>query len=173
MVEENDKLLADTKNVLARVTACYVNSQKRLSDKITELNEVRVDMRLELELDKIKPTRRTINSMIEAICKQSEELKGLDDILSLTHYTLYEKQIERIIANEAARNAAREVLEESNKRYQELLDRQKQQSKRLEELEREFGVENQSIIGSLRNSFFTPRAPVKVDIGLSLSNPRN
>lgn len=139
-VAENNDLLRANQQELTQVKQDYEKSRIQLSEKVTELAEVRVSMGLEVEkAKKVAATLQgTVQTLSSTVIEDSSHRKAFQE--KLEHFLVdseasFDKVADRICEAERELAAVKEELQHSNERYQSLLERQEKQVDRLEKLE--------------------------------------
>ncbi|MDI9819072.1 MULTISPECIES: LegC2/C7 family Dot/Icm T4SS effector [unclassified Legionella] len=140
-VADNEKLLKANQDELAEVKKDYERSKVQLTEKVSELAEVRVSMGLEIEKAKrvaatLQGTVQTLSgTVIEDACQRSSFQERLTKFLSDKEAS-FDSIANRICEAERELAIVKEELKQSNKRYESLLERQEKQVDRLEQLDR-------------------------------------
>ncbi|HDS3834620.1 TPA: hypothetical protein QHW08_002697 [Legionella pneumophila] len=139
-IEEQSQVLENTQKELEQVVLAYKDNQNQLSDKIKELDEVKVTM--SKEVDQAQTLSLVLRSTVDALSKTviaDEEQRTsfqlrLNDFLTNKEKS-FDQVAERICEAERKLSVVTKQLEESNQRYRKLLDRQEQQIIRLEQID--------------------------------------
>ncbi|MCZ4786701.1 hypothetical protein O6D23_02890 [Legionella pneumophila] len=139
-IEEQSQLLDNTKKELDKVVKEYKENQNQLSDKIKELDEVKIKMTK--EVDQAQTLSLVLRSTVEALSQTviaDEEHRAAFQLRLNEFLTNKEKSFdqvaERICEAERKLSVVTKQLEQSNQRYRKLLDRQEQQIIRLEQID--------------------------------------
>ncbi|CZP46200.1 LegC2/C7 family Dot/Icm T4SS effector [Legionella pneumophila] len=139
-IEEQSQVLENTQKELEQVVLAYKDNQNQLSDKIKELDEVKVKM--SKEVDQAQSLSLVLRSTIEALSKTviADEEQRTSFQLRLNEFLTnkeksFDQVAERICEAERKLSVVTKQLEESNQRYRKLLDRQEQQIIRLEQID--------------------------------------
>lgn len=139
-VEEQSQVLENTQKQLEQVVQAYKENQNQLSDKIKELDDIKVKMGKEVEQARavglvLSGTVETFSNMVIQDKEQRAAfLKRLDEFLTNKEKSFVEIA-DRICDAERKLSVVTKQLEESNQRYRKLLDRQEQQIIRLEQID--------------------------------------
>ncbi|KTD71610.1 inclusion membrane protein A [Legionella steelei] len=139
-IEEQSQVLENTQKELEQVVLAYKDNQNQLSDKIKELDEVKVKM--SKEVDQAQSLSLVLRSTVEALSKTviADEEQRTSFQLRLNEFLTnkeksFDQVAERICEAERKLSVVTKQLEESNQRYRKLLDRQEQQIIRLEQID--------------------------------------
>ncbi len=139
-IEEQSQVLENTQKELEQVVLAYKDNQNQLSDKIKELDEVKVKM--SKEVDQAQTLSLVLRSTVEALSKTviADEEQRTSFQLRLNEFLTnkeksFDQVAERICEAERKLSVVTKQLEESNQRYRKLLDRQEQQIIRLEQID--------------------------------------
>ncbi|HAU1397863.1 TPA: LegC2/C7 family Dot/Icm T4SS effector [Legionella pneumophila] len=139
-IEEQSQVLENTQKELEQVVLAYKDNQNQLSDKIKELDEVKVKM--SKEVDQAQTLALVLRSTVEALSKTviADEEQRTSFQLRLNEFLTnkeksFDQVAERICEAERKLSVVTKQLEESNQRYRKLLDRQEQQIIRLEQID--------------------------------------
>ena len=139
-IEEQSQVLENTQKELEQVVLAYKDNQNQLSDKIKELDEVKVKM--SKEVDQAQTLSLVLKSTVEALSKTviADEEQRTSFQLKLNEFLTnkeksFDQVAERICEAERKLSVVTKQLEESNQRYRKLLDRQEQQIIRLEQID--------------------------------------
>ncbi|HHF7380179.1 TPA: LegC2/C7 family Dot/Icm T4SS effector [Legionella anisa] len=139
-IEEQSQVLENTQKELEQVVLAYKDNQNQLSDKIKELDEVKVKM--SKEIDQAQSLSLVLRSTVEALSKTviADEEQRTSFQLRLNEFLTnkeksFDQVAERICEAERKLSVVTKQLEESNQRYRKLLDRQEQQIIRLEQID--------------------------------------
>ncbi|MHA3124352.1 LegC2/C7 family Dot/Icm T4SS effector (plasmid) [Legionella pneumophila] len=139
-IEEQSQVLENTQKELERVVLAYKDNQNQLSDKIKELDEVKVKM--SKEVDQAQSLSLVLRSTVEALSNTviADEEQRTSFQLRLNEFLTnkeksFDQVAERICKAERKLAVVTKQLEESNQRYRKLLDRQEQQIIRLEQID--------------------------------------
>ncbi|WP_133137685.1 LegC2/C7 family Dot/Icm T4SS effector [Legionella rowbothamii] len=139
-IEEQSQVLENTQKELEQVVLAYKDNQNQLSDKIKELDEVKVKM--SKEVDQAQTLSLVLKSTVEALSKTviADEEQRTSFQLRLNEFLTdkeksFDQVAERICEAERKLSVVTKQLEESNQRYRKLLDRQEQQIIRLEQID--------------------------------------
>lgn len=149
-IAEQSQVLDETQKELKRVAQEYKNTQNQLADKITELDAVK--QRLSKEVDQaqsiILVLRGTVEALSQSVIADGERRTAfqsrLNDFITNKEKS-FDQVAERICEAERKLSAVTQQLEESNKRYRELLDRQELQIIRMEQMDAEQPVAVQDL----------------------------
>jgi uncharacterized coiled-coil protein SlyX len=141
-IAEQSQVLDETQKELKRVAQEYKNTQNQLADKIIELDAVKE--RLSKEVDQaqsiILVLRGTVEALSQSVIADGERRTAfqsrLNDFITNKEQS-FDQVAERICEAERKLSAVTQQLEESNKRYRELLDRQELQIIRMEQMDAE------------------------------------
>ena len=139
-IEEQSQVLENTQKELEQVVLAYKDNQNQLSEKIKELDEVKVKM--SKEVDQAQTLSLVLRSTVEALSKTviADEEQRTSFQLRLNEFLInkeksFDQVAERICEAERKLSVVTKQLEESNQRYRKLLDRQEQQIIRLEQID--------------------------------------
>lgn len=142
-VGDNKVLLEKVNKELVQVRDEYQQSQHQLCLKVSELQEVRSAM--ELEVEKAKQVGTILNGTVTNLSKtvltdktQREEFQAKLETFVTDEKASFHQVAERICKAEEELEIVKEQLKQSNDRYKQLLDKHENQVKRLEKI----GVEN-------------------------------
>lgn len=139
-IEEQSQVLENTQKQLEQVVQAYKENQNQLSDKIKELDDIKVKMGKEVEQARavglvLSGTVETFSNMVLQDKEQRAAFhKRLEDFLTNKEKSFVEIA-DRICDAERKLSVVTKQLEESNQRYRKLLDRQEQQIIRLEQID--------------------------------------
>lgn len=163
-VTEQATLLEKTQMELDIVRKEYEQGLLDLSEKTVELKMVRTSM--EHEIEKTKAISNTLvatmSTLTGTVCADKDKRKMLND--RLEHFMTnseesFDKIAVRISDAERERDAAQERLEETTKRYQELLKSHETQVVRLERIDSKLQAENitlkRTLAGQFSQGFFS------------------
>lgn len=139
-IEEQSQVLEITQKELEQVVLAYKDNQNQLSEKIKELDEVKVKMSKEVEQAQTLSLvlRSTVEALSKTVIADEEQRTSfqlrLNDFLTNKEKS-FDQVAERICEAERKLSVVTKQLEESNQRYRKLLDRQEQQIIRLEQID--------------------------------------
>jgi DNA repair exonuclease SbcCD ATPase subunit len=139
-IKEQSELLEKTQKELEQVVQDYKENQTQLSDKINELDEIKVKMGKELDQARsiglvLRSTVETLSRTVIANKEQRDAFQlRLNEFLTNKEKS-FDQVAERICEAERKLSLVTTQLEQSNQRYQDLLDRQEQQIIRLEQMD--------------------------------------
>lgn len=134
------QLLEITQKEIDKVVHEYKENQSQLSDKIKELDEVKLKM--SKELDQAQSLSLVLRSTVDALAQTviADEEQRTSFQLRLNEFLTnkeksFDQVAERICEAERKLSVVTKQLEQSNQRYRQLLDRQEQQIIRLEQID--------------------------------------
>lgn len=138
-VKEHTELLQTTKEELKKVQLGYEKSQTNLTEKISELNTVKIEMSSEIEKGKglAATLQAAVLSLSNTVILDGEQQKVFKEKLDLflnNKEASFHLIAERICNAEAELSIVKDELARSNERYHELLNRGEAQVLRLEQL---------------------------------------
>ncbi|HAT9712930.1 TPA: hypothetical protein JBD70_15345 [Legionella pneumophila subsp. pneumophila] len=156
-IEEQSQVLENTQKELEQVVLAYKDNQNQLSDKIKELDDIKLKMGK--EVDQAQTLSLVLRSTVEALSKTviADEEQRTSFQLRLNEFLTnkeksFDQVAERISDAERKLSVVTKQLGESNQRYRKLLDRQEQQIIRLEQLDAEQSNEVQELSNEVKPS---------------------
>lgn len=138
-VQEHTELLEKTRRQLEQAQKDYEASQSQLTEKIVELNQVKIDMTLEIEKTKLVAAtlQAAVNSLTDSTITTEENRDAfkerLDEFLSNKEES-FDKIAGHISDAERELVLVKDELNRTNQQYKELLGRQEPLVARLEAL---------------------------------------
>lgn len=168
-VQEHTKLLEKTSAQLEQTQSDYEISQQQLRDKITELNQVKTEMGLELEKTRKISTalKATVDMLSDISLKDNEQrvklLEKLDTFLA-DEKASFDKIADRICEAEVKLALVQEELVAANERYNKLLERQEKQADRQEEQLVRLGAIPGKSAGATKLGIYKPKENVQISV---------